>query len=79
VSQPGSAIPFDSVALRVSVSPFGSEKVLAGMVKLRLASSAIVWSRMGLATIGGALVLVPGTTVMTKLSDTAAPRASGRS
>ncbi|MBG0749265.1 hypothetical protein Q7O_003217 [Pectobacterium carotovorum subsp. carotovorum PCCS1] len=58
VSQPGSAEPLASVALRERVSPSGSVKVPAGTVKLRLPSCATLCAGIGVATIGASLTLV---------------------
>nr|POW29340.1 hypothetical protein PB20LOC_00728 [Pectobacterium parmentieri] len=58
VSQLGNGEPLASVALRVRVSPSGSVKVPAGMMKFRLPSCATLCAGIGVATTGASLALV---------------------
>ena len=68
LSQDGSAVPLESVAAYVSVSPAStSQKLRPGSVKLKAASSVAPWSVTGEATVGASLVLA---TVITKSSNT---------
>ena len=74
VSQLGSSAPLSKVAVTVEVSLVStSAKVAAGIVRLKLASSAVETSPSAMLKVGASLVLV---VVRRKLSDAEVPMVS---